>query len=407
MEITTAERNTILAADNKMGAYPALQEYAAMYRNELVNNVLPFWLQHSKDEKNGGFYTCLDREGKVFDTDKFMWLQGREVWCFSYMYHHVAPEKEWLEMALHGAAFMEKYGRDAAGNWYFSLTAEGKPLVQPYNIFSDCFAAMAFASLDKAVPDDRYKELAVTTFNNILHRQHDWKGVYNKAYPGTRALKGFSLPMILCNLSLELEHLLGTQKVNELAPAVIHEVMEVFYQPQHGLILENVHPDGSFSDSFEGRLINPGHTIEAMWFIMDLGNRFKDEVLVKKACDIMLHTLEYGWDKEFGGIFYFMDLLGHPPQQLEWDQKLWWVHVEALVALAKGYAFTGDERCLHWFHKVHQYAWTHFKDREYGEWFGYLNRRGEVLLQLKGGKWKGCFHVPRALYQVWKTLEGK
>ncbi len=209
--------------------------------------------------------------------------------------------------------------------------------------------------------------------------------------------------MILCNLSIELEHLLGASRVDEFMSQVIHEVMEVFYQPEHGLILESVQPNGAFSNSFEGRLINPGHTIEAMWFIMDLGKRMNDQALIRKACDIMLHTLEYGWDNEFGGIFYFMDVLGNPPQQLEWDQKLWWVHVEALVALAKGYALTGDERCLRWFKKVHQYTWKHFRDEQFGEWFGYLNRRGEVLLDLKGGKWKGCFHMPRSLYQVWKT----
>ena len=48
---------------------------------------------------------------------------------------------------------------------------------------------------------------------------------------------------------------------------------------------------------------------------------------------------------------------------------------------------------------------SYFKDKEYPEWYGYSNRRGEVLLPLKGGKWKGCFHVPRGLYQCWKTLE--
>lgn len=211
--------------------------------------------------------------------------------------------------------------------------------------------------------------------------------------------------MILCNLALELEHILGAEKVNEFIPAVISEVMDVFYQPTIGLILENVYEDGSFCDSFEGRVLNPGHAIEAMWFIMDLGHRLKDRALIKKACTIMLDTLEYGWDKEYGGIFYFLDVKGAPPQQLEWDQKLWWVHVEALVALAKGYALTGDERCVSWFEKVHDYTWKHFRDENYGEWFGYLNRRGEVLLPLKGGKWKGCFHIPRALYQVWKTLE--
>ena len=382
-----------------------LAAYAPLYQNELLQNILPFWLNHSKDEKNGGYFTCLNRDGSVYDTDKFMWLQGRAVWCFSFMYNHVEKREEWLRMALHGAAFMEKYGRDANGDWYFSLTADGRPLVQPYNIFSDCFATMAFASLDKATPNEQYRQIATETFQRIIQRQHNWKGIYNKAYPGTRSLKNFSLPMILCNLSLELEHILGAEQVDQFIPTVIHEVMNVFYQPDKGLILENVFEDGSFCDSFEGRLLNPGHAIEAMWFIMDIGKRLNDKELIIKAKDIMLRTLEYGWDKEHEGIFYFLDIKAYPPQQLEWDQKLWWVHVEALVALAKGYQLTGDERCAKWFEKVHHYTWKHFRDAEHGEWFGYLNRRGEVLLPLKGGKWKGCFHVPRSLYQVWKTLE--
>ena len=386
-------------------AAQSLKSYSLQYKTELLDSILPFWMKHSVDQQNGGFFTCLDQFGHVYDTDKFIWLQGRQVWCFAYMYNNVEKKQEWLDIAKHGADFLIKHGRDEEGNWYFSLTAEGKPLVQPYNIFSDCFATMAFAALDKASPSDEYKKIALTTFDNIIARRQNTKGKYNKNFPGTRSLKNFSLPMILCNLSLELEHIIGKEKVNELVPDIIHEVMEVFYQPKLGLVLENVNIDGSFADCFEGRLMNPGHTIEAMWFIMDLGIRLNDTSLIDKAVTIMLNTLEYGWDKEYGGIFYFLDIQGHPPQQLEWDQKLWWVHVEALVALAKGFQHTGDMRCKEWFDKVHDYTWSHFKDQQYGEWFGYLNRRGEVLLPLKGGKWKGCFHIPRSLYQVWKTLE--
>lgn len=386
-------------------AAQSLKSYSLQYKTELLDSILPFWMKHSVDQQNGGFFTCLDQFGQVYDTDKFIWLQGRQVWCFAYMYNNIEKKQEWLDIAKHGADFLIKHGRDEEGNWYFSLTAEGKPLVQPYNIFSDCFATMAFAALDKASPSDEYKKIALTTFDNIIARRQNTKGKYNKNFPGTRSLKNFSLPMILCNLSLELEHIIGKEKVNELVPDIIHEVMEVFYQPKLGLVLENVNVDGSFADCFEGRLMNPGHTIEAMWFIMDLGIRLNDTSLIDKAVAIMLNTLEYGWDKEYGGIFYFLDIQGHPPQQLEWDQKLWWVHVEALVALAKGFQHTGDMRCKEWFDKVHDYTWSHFKDQQYGEWFGYLNRRGEVLLPLKGGKWKGCFHIPRSLYQVWKTLE--
>ena len=34
---------------------------------------------------------------------------------------------------------------------------------------------------------------------------------------------------------------------------------------------------------------------------------------------------------------------------------------------------------------------------EGGEWAGYLNREGKVKMDFKGGPFKGCFHVPRAL----------
>lgn len=381
------------------------RKLAEQYKNELLQKVVPFWEKHSKDEQFGGYFTCLDRQGNVFDTDKFIWLQGREVWMFATLYNKVEQRTEWLEMALHGAAFLQKYGHDGNLNWYFSLNREGKPLVEPYNIFSDCFATMAFGQLYQATGNEEYADIAKKTFDNILKRSNNPKGRFSKAVPETRPLKGFSLPMILCNLSLEIEHLLPKELVEETIETCINEVLEVFYDHKTGLIMENVNPDGSFSDSFEGRLLNPGHAIEAMWFIMDLSVRLKRPELAEKAVEIMLHTLKYGWDEQFGGIFYFLDIKGYPPQQLEWDQKLWWVHVESLISLIKGYSLTGNPECLEWFEKVHDYTWSHFADPEYDEWFGYLNRRGEVLLPLKGGKWKGCFHVPRGLFQIWKTLE--
>jgi len=381
-----------------------LHTIAGRYRSALLDDVIPFWMKYSPDRDRGGFFTCLDRQGKVYDTDKFIWLQAREVWMFSHLYNNVEKRQEWLVMALSGAAFLERYGRDGHGNFFFSLHREGKPLVQPYNIFSDCFAAMAFGELFRATGNERFGEIALRTFNNVMDRSGNPKGTWNKTYPGTRPLKGFSLPMILSNLSGLISHLLDQDTVERIATECIHEVMNVFYSDDYGLVLENVTPDGSFSDSFEGRLMYRGHAIEEMWFMMDLAERRGDKELATRATDITLRTIEKGWDEQYGGIFYFMDVKGHPPQQLEWDQKLWWVHIETLISLAKGYRQTGDPRCLDWFEKVDSYTWSHFPDPEFGEWFGYLNRRGEVLLPLKGGKWKGCFHVPRGLFQVWKTF---
>ena len=148
-----------------------MKNYSEIYEKELIDNVIPFWMKHSKDEVEGGYFNCLDRFGNVFDTDKFMWLQAREVWTFATLYNQQEARPEWLEMAKHGADFIEKHGRDAEGNWYFSLDQSGEPLVQPYNIFSDCFASMAFAALYKADPQERYARIAKDTFYNILKRQ--------------------------------------------------------------------------------------------------------------------------------------------------------------------------------------------------------------------------------------------
>lgn len=379
---------------------------AAQYKKELFNSVIPFWLTHSQDNENGGYLTCLDRQGNVYDTDKFIWLQGRQVWMFSMLYNKVEKRQEWLDCAIQGAEFLKEHGHDDNYNWYFSLTREGKPLVDPYNIFSYTFAAMAFGQLSLATGNQEYADIARRTFDIIISRRDNPKGKWNKAHPGTRPLKEFSLPMILSNLTLEIEHLIDRKIVEEIMEECIYEIMEVFLRPElGGIVVENVNQDGSLSDSFEGRLVNPGHAIEAMWFIMDLGNRLHRPELIEKAVETTLKMVEYGWDKKYGGIFYFMDRKGFPLQQLEWDQKLWWVHIETLVALLKGYQLTGSQQCLEWFEKVHTYTWDHFKDPDYPEWWGYLNRRGEVLLDLKGGKWKGCFHVPRGLYQSWKVLE--
>lgn len=381
------------------------KQLAQQYKSELLDRVMPFWMEKSIDKEFGGYFTCLERDGEVFDTDKFIWLQGREVWMLSTLYNKVEKRQEWLDAAIQGAEFLKKYGHDGNLNWYFALDREGHPLVEPYNIFSYTFAVIAFGQLSIATGNQEYADIAKKTFDIVLSKVDNPKGRWSKAAPGARSLKSFALPMILCNVALEIEPLLDKDFLDKTIETCVHEVMDVFYRPELGLIVEHLGSDNELVDCMDGRLLNPGHAIEAMWFIMDLGKRLGDQALVEKAVKIALAEAEYGWDKQYGGIFYFMDRLGRPLQQLEWDQKLWWVHIETLITMIKGYELTGNAECLAWFERIHDYVWSHFMDPEHPEWFGYLNRQGEVLLTLKGGKWKGCFHVPRGLMQVFQSLE--
>ncbi len=383
------------------------KELANKYKTELLDSVIPFWLDNSIDKEYGGYFSCLDRDGSVYDTDKFIWLQGREVWLFSMLCNKLGKKQEWLDAAIQGAEFLKKYGHDDNYDFYFSLTREGKPLVEPYNIFSNTFACMAFAQLAKASGSEEYAEIARKLFKRILERRSNPKGKWCKSVPGTRPMKDFALPMIICNMALEVEDIINDpQLLESTIDDCLHEVLDVFYQPDLGCMVENVSSiDNSRLDCYEGREINPGHDLEALWFMMNLGIRRNNKALIDKCVEIALTVIERGWDKEYGGIFYFLDSKGAPQQKLEWDQKLWWVHLESAIAMIKGYQLTGNKKCLEWFEKLDEYMWSHFKDPLHPEWFGYLNRRGEMLLSLKGGKWKGCFHVPRGLFEIWQILE--
>jgi N-acylglucosamine 2-epimerase len=374
-------------------------------RSALLDDVIPFWERHSIDRESGGYFTCLNRDGSVYDTDKFIWLQARQVWTFSMLYNRFERRDAWLEVARHGADFLLRHSLGEGGNWYFSLDRGGRPLVQPYSIFSDCFAATAFSEFGRASVDPEARRVAERTYSNILARRGDPKGRYSKAVPGTRPMVSLALPMILANVTMELEWMLESKELERMLDTCVEEVFSPFLDGDRQVLHEHAAPDGRKLDTFEGRLLNPGHGIEAMAFIMDIAERRGDRALAERAVDVVLGTLELGWDKEMGGIFYFLDSRGRPPQQLEWDQKLWWVHVEAMVALLRGFRLTGRKACWSWHEKVSSYAWGHFPDSEFGEWYGYLNRRGEVLLPLKGGKWKGCFHLPRGLYLCMRELE--
>lgn len=375
------------------------------YRDALLRDVIPFWENHSLDP-HGGYWTCLDRKGNVYDTDKFVWLQARQVWTFSMLYNRLEKRTAWLDVARHGAEFLRAHGRDAGGNWYFALNRDGEPLVQPYNVFSDCFAAMAFSQYALATGNEEARDIAVVSFHHVLRRQENPKGTYSKVVPSTRPMRSFALPMILLNLSREMEGLVPAEELLTITDACIGEVTRLFIDRETGLVFEHVAPDGSHPDTFDGRLLNPGHGLEGMWFLMELALLRHDTPLAENALATALRILDHSWDPEYGGIFAFMDARGKPPQQLEWDQKIWWAHLETLVALLMGHTRLGSQECRTWFERVHEYTWSHFPDPEYGEWFGYLNRRGEVLLPLKGGKWKGCFHVPRCLFRCAQMLEG-
>ena len=378
------------------------QAYAEKYEHELLNSVIPFWEKNCVDREFGGYFTSLDRDGSVYDTMKYMWMQWRIVYMFSEIYLAGYRKDSYVEIAERGFDFLYRHGRDEAGRYYFALNRAGVPAMAPYSLFSDCFAAMGAAKLYRITGKQIHADAAVEAMRSYLERARSGNSAlqWNKSLPGRTAYLSLGHYMMMANLGLIMKECLDSSEFDTAITTALDMVLHKFYSPEFGLVFENMPPDGDRPDldSSIGRQMNPGHVLEAMWFLLNyLETAGGTQEQFESITRIVSNTLDFGWDREFGGIFYFMDVLGKPHIELQHDMKLWWVHCEALLACLHAYRTTRDERFAEWFRKVDEYTWSHFPDPEYGEWFAYCSRRGEVTHSLKGGKWKTFFHVPRCL----------
>lgn len=376
------------------------------YENELLESVIPFWMTNCVDYDFGGYFTSLDRDGSVYDTEKYMWMQWRIVYMFSELYKSKYSRSEYLDIALNGYDFLSKNGKDENGYYYFALNRRGVPSIAPYSIYSNCFAAMGAASLYKATNEEKYRNEAIADVEKYIERIKNPKGKWSKSLSGKEEYLEFGHYMMFINLGILMKDTLGIERFDKRVDEYIDLILEKFWSEKYGVIFENIKGTGETDlSSCAGRHINPGHGLEAMWFILSYAEKTNNKVLINKVSNIIIQILEFGWDKEYGGLFYFMDVLGKPKIELEWDMKLWWVHNEAGIASLYGYYLTGEKRFWDWFIKIDKWSWEHFPDREYGEWFGYLNRYGKPTHLLKGSKWKTFFHLPRYLLVVMELLE--
>ncbi len=379
-----------------------IRYYRQQFEEELFNSVIPFWENHSPDWENGGFYNCLDEDGSVYDTRKHVWLQGRQTWLFSKLYNSVEKKENWIKIAESGAQFLRSKAKREDKRVYFSVDEQGKGLWMQRKIFSECFYIMAMAEYSRASGEEQWMNETLELFEKVWEWSSDLTKVGQPVFDGQIPAQGLAIPMILLNLIEEVAADDWKKFESEIRECIRRMLLHV--HEDRKLVFETVAPDGSFINNIDGRLLNPGHAIEAGWFLQHWAKKLDDEDLSKTAVNMVRWSYKKGWDKEFGGIFYFLDSEGFSPTQLEWDMKLWWPHTEAMYAHLLNYSVTGEENDFKLFKEVTKYSFDHFSDSKHGEWFGYLNRRGEITHRFKGGPYKGCFHVPRGLLLCWNLL---
>ncbi|MCC8145851.1 MAG: AGE family epimerase/isomerase [Bacteroidales bacterium] len=373
-----------------------IENWKHRYYQDLTCNIMPFWLKYGVDTKNGGIYTCIDRKGNIIDSTKSVWFQGRFAFICSYAYNTIEKKEEWLNAAKSTIDFIEKHCFDSDGRMFFEVSAEGIPLRKRRYVFSETFAMIAFSEYSIASGNRSYALKALELFKKTLSWIHS--ETLTPKYTSHFQAKSHSLTMILINTASRIREAISHPLLNEQIDRSIESISKDFMHPEFKALLETVGRNGEFIPSIIGRTINPGHCIETAWFILDEAKyRNHDAGLIQIGTTLLNWSWEWGWDKKYGGISNFRDCMDLPVQDYAHDMKFWWPQTETIIASLYAYQVTHEEKYLEMHKQISDYTYSHFPDKEYGEWYGYLHYDGTISQTAKGNLFKGPFHIPRMM----------
>jgi len=378
-----------------------MTSFGALHGRLLVEETLPFWLNHGLDGEHGGFFTGLDRDGSLVDTDKAVWMQGRAAWLFGRMARTVEPRKEWLEAARSCCGFLADHACDDRGRLAFLLTREGRILRRRRYAWSEAFAAMGFGELAANEGDEDLRQRAFQLADAFLENEGDVERHPPKWEPDARRTRTLAKPMIALGMSQALRDSCGWEAGEKVADQALSEMKSFFVRPDLEVVLEITSPEGDPIVSNEGRTLQPGHALEASWFVIEEANRRRDPSgnpdfrLLTMGLEMAEWSWKRGWDPESGGIFNAVSLDGAPIQDAQHDMKFWWPQCEAILAALHAWIATGNSKWERRYAQAGAWFDSHHRDPEHGECFGWLHRDGSLALSLKGGIWKGPFHYPR------------
>ena len=420
-----------------------IRKLHGFFENELKNQILSFWIPRCEDKEYGGFLNCFDNKGEnLASYDKYTWSQGRFVWMFAKLAATEglmlteAERAEFLRLAAQGAEFLMAHCLMGEGDYrcVFLMNRDGSPKkVGDYealdmSIYADCFVVIGLARYALTSGDKRAYEFAKKLHASCITRIES--GNFNTLpYPVSKKFRAHGIPMIMSNTTKELclaadalDGDYGTH-LRTLVHGYTEDILTHFVDENNVLHEFILSENNEFFPQILCRHMNPGHTIEDMWFAYEAAALCGEEKWNKKIAAVAKKAIENGWDEEFGGILHFSGVAGgepvgdatgvenEPMTKLlsDWGSKLWWVHSEALYTSLLCYFNTGDKDFLAWFEKIFDYTFATFpgKNPEVREWLQIRTRDGAPQDKVVALPVKDPFHITRNLVMLLELLSEK
>lgn len=378
-----------------------MKNYYKQYLNTLNFEVMPFWLKYSKDE-SGAINNCLSEDGTVLSKDRFIWSQGRALWTFSAMYNEIEKNPEYLERAHGLFNYLLSVRPEKGKSWNYLYDENGNVKAGPDSIYVDGFVLAGMTEYYKLTKNPIAKEIALEIYHNTydLIKRPGSYGVAPRTIPEGMEIHG--VYMVFSFFYHNLAKVIDSQEISDTAYALANKILDRFYNKEKDAVIEFIRVDGSRQDTAPERLCMPGHTLETLWFIMNIFEDRNEKDKILECCRLVKRHFELGWEN--GSMRLAIDIDGKSPIfRDKADFRAWWVHCEALVATAYAYKYTKDESFMQMHEQINEFAFSHYPSG-YGDWINWLDSDLKVAPSAALPV-KDPFHLPRALIYLIKTFK--
>ncbi len=404
-----------------------IQEQA---REQLVSNVMPFWVNNAWDSEYGGFLTRLDRQGRRLDsTEKFLMMQVRMLASLSWTYEFGIRDGEYLQLAEKTFEFLIDSMWDSNEHgFFFTVGRDGRPRSRRKNTDAHAYTLTGLSAYYAVSGDGRAAEYAERVHDLLEAKAKDGSLGYLEDFDGqkfeplnaeqmdlapgadvktvdmhTNAMEAFSYLMEATSGRIGVDALTQVRNL----------IMSSGIDPDHGCSITAFTrewvpiPDaaGNMTTSF-------GLNVELAWLLLKaealIGSRGTEVVKVAKR--LVDHALKYGFDWDRGG------LAAHGPYDETTETaeergaastiRPWWTQAELMNALVDLSYMTEELHYVEALTKQWEWIWEHQIDHEYGSWYQEIDpAANSPVTSDKGGEWKTSFHVSRALIRIVEGIE--
>ncbi|MDQ8732951.1 AGE family epimerase/isomerase [Paenibacillus sp. LHD-38] len=393
------------------------QQWLASIKQELESNILGFWMKHTVDEKNGGFYGYISRDLTIIpEAGKSLVLNTRILWTFASAYR-ITGNEHYLNIADRAYEYVNEHFVDPEyGGLYWMVDAAGQPAETKKQVYGQAFAIYAYSEYYRATGNKAALQKAIDLFHTLERYSYDdqFMGYFEALTREWQETDDNSLSEKDLNEKKSMNthlhvmegytNLYRVWKSDELR-SKLKELIEITIK--HIINPVNAHFILFFDEqwNYKSEHISFGHDIEGSWLLVEAAEVLGDEALLAAAKEAAIRmadaTLNEGVDDD-GGL-----LNEAGPEGLLDAHKDWWPQAEAVVGFYNAYQMTGEEK----YREAAVRSWAFIErfivDKEHGEWHWSVNRDGSPSDNVqKVSPWKCPYHNGRACFEMIERLNG-